>query len=108
MRFKGTPLQTSGLIPRVRQTFLPGAEADDISLMGIRPGEDLLLSVTLVRPILTAGNPNTVTFEIADLTSEFRIMDRDVISNSPGTDSTGGFLVVLWYDSDLGITTRPF
>jgi len=108
MRYKGTPLQTSGLLPRIRQTILQGAEADDVPLTGIRPGEDMILSVTMVKPILVEGTPNTVSFQIADLTSEFRILERDAINNSPGTDSTGGFLVVQWYDSDFGVTKSPY
>ena len=108
MAFKGTPLQTSGLIPRVRQTVLVGGPAGNHGLDGIEPGFDRLLSVTLVRLILGAGTPNTVSWTVSDLTSQFSIVAPGLIGNAGGTGAAGGFLIVLWYDSDFGLTREPF
>lgn len=43
-----------------------------------------------------AGSP-------ADLTSEFSITADDTINNAAGTATTGGLLLIVWYDRDYGI-----
>jgi hypothetical protein len=108
MGFKGTPLQTSGLITRVRQNILVGAAAGNYTLSGVAKDHDKLLQVLLVKLALTEGTPNTITWTVSNLTSEFTISAANTINNTGGTSGTGGFLVVLWYDMDYGITTKVF
>jgi len=108
MAYKGTPLVPSGLITRVRQTFLVGAAAGNYTLTGIIKDHDKILQVTLVKLALAEGTPNTITWTASDLTSQFSITANDTINNTGGAAGTGGFLVVLWYDSDFGIGRRAF
>ena len=108
MPFKGLPLQTSGIITRVRQSILPGAPAGSYTLAGVRKDHDKILTVTLVKLALTEGAPNAITWTVADLSAEFSITASNTITNFGGTAGTGGFLVVQWYDQDFGIASKPF
>ncbi len=108
MAFKGTPLQTSGLITRVRQSILVGAAAGNYTLTGVVKDHDKILQVLLVKLTLAEGTPNTITWTVSDLTAEFSITVANTINNTGGTAGTGGFLVVLWYDMDYGITAKVF
>lgn len=107
----GDPLFTpnpSGIIPRVRLTPVPGGAAGDLTLTGIKDGEDKILSVMHLTLTLAEGTPNTTdAWAIADLTSEFSISADDTINNTGGTATTNDLLLVLWYDADWGFDTDP-
>lgn len=53
------------------------------------------LVATDIVTVVAVGVPAT-----EDLSSEFSITADDTLSNSGGTDTTGGVLEVLWYDED--------
>jgi hypothetical protein len=98
-----TPLP-SGVIPRVRTAYIAGGSAGAHTLTGIQDDFDMIIQVTHLA--LTEGAPNTFSAP-DDLTSEFTISDDDEIDNTAGTDSTGGLLIVVWYDADWGMQSDP-
>lgn len=96
----------TGIIPRVRFTFLDGDSAGDVTLTGITT-DDRLLSVQVIDLALTEAAPNTTdSWSPSDLTSEFSITAADTINNADGTDTTGDLLFVVWYDADWGQATN--
>ena len=108
MAYKDLPPQVSGVITRVRQSILVGAAAGNYTLTGVQKDHDKLLSVTLVKLTLAEGTPNTITWTVSNLTSEFSITAANTINNTSGTAGTGGFLIVQWYDKDYGFRSNPF
>lgn len=69
-----------------------GAAAGNITVTGISPDTDELVSVYKVHNIATDAGPPTIT----DLTSEFTITAANTINNTAGTASTGDCLVISY------------
>jgi hypothetical protein len=100
-RFSDVEIEPSGIISKVRQYLIAGGAAGNHTLTGIDLERDRLVSVWYFN--LAEGAPNTIT-GVADLTSEFSITADDTINNTGGTATTGGLLIVQYYDDDWGET----
>lgn len=83
----------TGVIPRVRTSYLAGAAPGALTLTGISERLDRILSVQFVATFGADG---------VDLTDEFTITADDTIDNTGGTDTSLGQLVVTWNDHDWG------
>lgn len=68
--------------PPVRQTTAAGAVAGDISVTGIKYGDELISVINLA--------------DAADLTSEFAITADGTINNAGGTSTATDNLLVTW------------
>lgn len=79
----------TGVVSRVRTSYVDGGAAGPLVLTGIRARGDRIISVW-----------NITTPE--DLTAEFSISDDDEIDNTGGTATTEAVLAVAWYDNDWG------
>jgi len=103
-----SPRGPSGLIPRVRFTFINGGAAGNHTLTGIAAdGNDKLISVWQLNLTLNEAQPNTTnSWGPADLTSEFSITAANTINNTGGTATSGDLLVVIWYDHDWGLKSQ--
>ena len=87
----------SGLVSAsaVRQTVVAGAGTDtDIAEAGIETGHTLL-GVVKLDFTLAEGDPNTRTWDAADLLSEASITSDGNVQLS-ATDTTGAVLLVTW------------
>lgn len=65
----------------VGQTLVTGAVAGDLTVTGIKPGDELVSVLDLTG---------------ADLTSEFTITAADTINNAGGTSSATNQVLVTW------------
>jgi hypothetical protein len=74
----------------VKATIIAGGAAGNHTVTGIRVG-DTLVCVLFV-DFTDASETGS------DITSEFTITGDDTINNAGGTDTTGGFLVVVYED----------
>ena len=74
----------------VKATIIAGGAAGDHTVGGIATGDNLV--AVLHVDFTDASETGT------DITSEFTISAADTINNAGGTDSTGGFLVVVYED----------
>lgn len=96
----------TGVIPRIKPAFIVGGAGGAHTLTGVTT-DDRLLHVWGVEFTLAEGAPNTVTPIAADLTAEFQgtglgITAADTIDNTGGTDTSDGWLFVIWEDHDAG------
>ena len=73
------------------KAVVAGGAAGNFTVTGIQTADELLLVLHV------AGAGSDVT-DIKDLTSEFSITAANTINNTGGTASTGGKLLVLYYD----------
>ena len=73
------------------KAVVAGGAAGNFTVTGIQTADELLLVLHV------AGAGSDVT-DIEDLTSEFSITAANTINNTGGTASTGGKLLVLYYD----------
>ena len=76
-------------------TTIAGGTAGNHTVTGIKTNDKLRAVLTLDFT-LTEGTPNTRTWAVSDLTSEFSISAADTINNTGGTDTSGGILLVLY------------
>ena len=74
----------------VKATIIAGGAAGDHTVSGIATGDNLV--AVLHVDFTDASETGT------DITGEFTISAADTINNTGGTDSTGGFLVVVYED----------
>ena len=81
----------------VKTTVIAGGAAGDHTVTGIAT-DDALRAVLELDFTLAEGAPNTRTWAVADLTSEFSIGAADTINNTGGTDTSGAVLVVVYED----------
>jgi len=81
----------------VRITVIAGGAAGNHTVTGIAVG-DALRAVLQLDFTLAEGAPNTRTWAVSDLTSEFSVAAADTINNAGGTDTTGQILVVVYED----------
>jgi hypothetical protein len=81
----------------VRTMVIDGGAAGDHTVTGIAVG-DALRAVLKLDFTLTEGVPNTRTWAVSDLTSEFSIAGANTINNTGGSVTTGGVLVVVYED----------
>ncbi len=81
----------------VKTTVIAGGAAGDHTITGIATG-DALRAVLQLDFTLDEGAPNTRTWAVADLTSEFSISAADTINNDGGTDTSDSVLVVVYED----------
>lgn len=101
----GSPKSPSGIIPKIRKTRILGGAAGNHTVTGIAVG-DLILYVWH-HPVLNEAAPNTFSAP-EDLTSEFSVSAADTINNTGGTDTTGGWLEIDWFDPDWLNTEAGF
>jgi len=73
------------------KAVINGGAAGDHTVTGINTGDELLL-------VLYVAGAGTDVTDVADLTGEFSITAADTINNTGGTATTGGKLLVLYYD----------
>lgn len=76
----------------IRTAAVAGGAAGDHTVTGIKE-EDALKSV------LHFQGDGTQLTGVEDLTSEFSITGDDTINNATGTDTTNGFLVVIYIEA---------
>jgi len=76
-------------------TVIAGGAAGDHTVTGIET-KDNLKTVLHLDFTLEEGAPNTRTWVIHDLTSEFSISAANTINNTGGTDTSGGILLVSY------------
>lgn len=72
-------------------SVVAGGAAGNFTLTGVAVGDELQSVIHV------AGAGSDVT-DIADLTSEYSITAANTINNTGGTASTGGKLLVIWFD----------
>ncbi len=88
-----SPMNETGIVPRMRTFVAAGGAAGDITVTGIALGDNLI-------SVLAHQTGGAVGIDsVADLTSEFSISAADTINNDGGTASTNGYLVILYYDN---------
>ena len=89
-----TEMEETGINIRLRQIAVAGAVAGNVTITGIRVGDNL----KSVRGfLLVEAAPPTIT--VLDLTSEFSITANDTINNAGGTSSATGILFVDYIDN---------
>ena len=88
-----SPMDETGIVPRMRTFVADGAVAGNITVTGIAIGDNLIS--VLAHQVSGAVGIDSV----ADLTSEFSITAADTINNTGGTSSANGYLVILYYDN---------
>lgn len=79
----------------VKATIIAGGAAGDHTVSGIR-ATDALVAVLFV-DFTDASETGS------DITGEFTISGDDTINNGGGTDTTGGFLIVIYEDRSVAI-----
>lgn len=88
-----SPMDETGIIPRMRTFQAAGAVAGNVTVTGIAVGDNLIS--VIAHQVGGAVGIDSV----ADLTSEFSITAANTINNTGGTSSASGFLVILYYDN---------
>lgn len=73
---------------RERLAVVAGAAAGDLTVTGIKVGDELINVINL-----TSG---------ADLVDEFEITAADTINNAGGTSSAGAMVLIRYYDTPAG------
>lgn len=85
----------TGVIPRVRTSWIAGGAPGDHTLFEISFNQDRILQVIALSVATDVVTPT-------ELTAEFSITADDTINNAGGTDTTGDALIVTWNDHDWG------